>query len=84
MLGAMDYQAIARTIREEAERLEQQAASLRKGADALTGTTVTANHSNRVNTARKRTLSASARRRIAEAQKARWAKWHRTHKKAGA
>lgn len=51
--------------------LEQQRARIDAALRALTGAT---NHTGAVRT-RKRNLSTAARRRIAAAQRARWAKW---------
>jgi len=57
-------------------QLKQEHAALGKAIAALEG--VSSNGT--PNT--KRTMSASARKRIAAAQRARWAKWKRAQKKA--
>jgi cell division protein FtsB len=70
-------QAIA-ALKAETKQLEQELKQLRSAITALQG----ASNNGRGITARLygRTLSASARRRIAAAQKARWAKWRAKRK----
>jgi hypothetical protein len=71
-------------LREERGSTEKHLRGLDK-AIAVLGTLVGRNHREPgQRSAGKRTLSASARRRIAAAQKARWAKWKREQRKKAA
>lgn len=63
-------QALA-ALKAESKRLEQELRKVRSAITALHG----ASNDGREITARGRTLSTSARKRIAVAQKARWSKW---------
>jgi hypothetical protein len=74
-------QAIA-ALKAETRRLEQELKQVRAAITGLEG----ASNNGRGITARLsgRTLSASARRRIAAAQKARWAKWRTAQRKRAA
>jgi cell division protein FtsB len=74
-------QAIA-ALKAETKQLEQELKQLRSAITALQG----ASNNGRGITARLsgRKLSASARRRIAAAQKARWAKWRAAQRKNAA
>jgi hypothetical protein len=62
------------------QQLQQERARIDAALRALTGIS---NHSGAMGAARtgRRTLSAAARRRIAAAQRARWAKWKMDKKK---
>jgi hypothetical protein len=74
-------QAIA-ALKAENKRLEQELNRVRAAIAALQG----ASNNGRGITARLsgRTISASARKRIAAAQKARWAKWRAAQRKQAA
>ena len=65
-----------KTVQQHAERLSK-AISMLEGLVGRNGST-----SARKGTRHRRIMSASARKRIAAAQKARWAKWHQRHGKA--
>ena len=71
-------QAIA-ALKAENERLEQELEQVRSAITALQGVS----NNGRGITARRsrRTMTASARRRIVAAQKARWAKWRAAQRK---
>jgi hypothetical protein len=75
------HQAIA-ALKAENKRLEQELRKVRSAIAALQG----ANKNGRGITARLpgRTMSDAARRRIAAAQKARWAKWRAAQRKRSA
>jgi kynureninase len=79
-MGRLD-QAIA-TLKTETKRLEKELSQVAAAIAALQG----ASNDGRGITARLsgRTLSASARKRIAAAQKARWAKWRAAQRKRAA
>jgi hypothetical protein len=61
-------------LKAENKKLNQQLQSVRMAVSALEGASYNGNRRGR--------LSASARRRIAAAQKKRWAKWHLANKRA--
>jgi hypothetical protein len=64
------------------KELEQERSRLDQAITALRGLAVGKVVS--IDRTHKRTMSAAARRRIAAAQRARWAKWKATHKRKAA
>lgn len=68
---------IAKSIHDEIDRLEKQLQVLRSASHLVNGKS-----HNKPRAAKKRTLSADARKRIAAAQRKRWAKQKRGEKKA--
>lgn len=64
-------------LKAEGKRLEQELKQVRSAITALQGAS-----NNGIARLSGRTLSASTRRRIAAAQKARWAKWRAQRKKS--
>jgi hypothetical protein len=68
---------VVNTLRKEREEAQQTLTRLDTAITALSGTT--ANHTN--HTPGKRHMSASARQRIADAQRARWAKWKKQQRR---
>ncbi len=76
--------AVLKDLREERGRAENHLRGLDKAITVL-GTLVGRNHRELGKSAApKRTMSVAARRRIAAAQRARWAKWKREQRKKAA
>jgi hypothetical protein len=69
-----DLEAQRKQAKDDLARLDAAIATLRK----LNGSSTSSGAARRG----RRRLSAAARKRIADAQKARWAKWKQQHKKA--
>jgi len=75
----VNYNQIAQMVKKEVLALQNRAEQLRQAYSALL-TLHNGTRTHRQGTGR--TLSADARDRIAAAQRKRWAKYHKTHKKA--
>lgn len=65
----------------ESNRLESQLKQVRSAMVALQGISSDGSRTSASRTLKRRTMSTSARRRIAAAQKARWAKWKAARRK---
>lgn len=78
----MDVTSILKTLNEEKHQLTQQLAKVSAVIAILSGTQTKSVKNTSIKTTQgKRTMSAAARKRIATAQKLRWAKFHAAQKK---
>jgi hypothetical protein len=73
----MNLGQVLKLIRMERNRLQEQAKELERALSALRGSRMSV----KPRAARKNKMSAASRKRIADAQKARWSKWRRLQKK---
>jgi hypothetical protein len=68
-----NFSRVLHELEQEQKRMEAELERINHAINALRG--VSSNGKQRGSGTGRRTLSAAARRRIAQAQKARWAKW---------
>jgi hypothetical protein len=73
----MALTAALNALEEERKTILQSLNQINTAISALKGSAITTS-----NGSPNRSMSAAARARIAAAQKARWAKWHKSHRKA--
>jgi hypothetical protein len=66
---------VVQRLKEERDQAQRRIEQLDEALKALTGLGVVGRHGSAPSSRKRRTMSAAARKRIAAAQRARWAKW---------
>jgi hypothetical protein len=77
----INWDAVVVGLRAERERAQKTIEQIDAALAALNGLDQTGSRTFRPRSSGRRTMSAAARRRIAAAQRARWAKWKAARKK---
>jgi hypothetical protein len=70
-----NFAKVVRRLKEERDQAQRRVEQLDEALKALTGFGRVRRHGFAQSSGKRRTMSAAARKRIAAAQRARWAKW---------